>query len=159
MTFPKGYEEKVKVLYPANHDSVTFKDVTIDIPMWNTEELDVPARNTEYDTYEDLKTQYKKEKFDTTMALISGSFSVKEGGKFRNPVGTWVCDAVTEANVISDGYKVVSDYTVTSTNPTIFECTKLSNGKLRITGKQPGKGEITLTYHGRTVTFGLEIFQ
>jgi hypothetical protein len=106
-----------------------------------------------------MKTQYKKEKFDSTIALISGSFSVKEGSNFRNPVATLNFDVITGASVISDGYTVVSDYTVTSSNPTIFECTKLSNGKLQIKGKQPGKAEIILTYHGRTVTFGLEIFQ
>ena len=159
MEFPTGYEDKVKVLYPASGYSVTFKDVNIDIPMWNTEELDIPAKNTEYDTYEDMKAQYKKEKFDTTMALISGSFSVKEGSNFRSPVGPMDFDVVTEAGVMSDGNKVVSDYIVTSSNPAIFECTKLSNGKLQIKGKQPGKAEMILTYHGRTVTFGLEIFQ
>ena len=160
MTFPKGYEEKVKVLYPANNYSVTFKDVTIDIPMWNTEELDIPATHTKYDTYEDMKEQYKNEKFDLTMALVSGGFAIQEDGNFRSPMGSMNnFDVVTEASLIFDGYKVVSDYTVISTDPTIFECTKLPNGKLQITGKQPGKAKIILTYKGRTSTIGLEIFQ
>ena len=160
MTFPKGYEDKVKVLYPANNYSVTFKDVTIDIPMWNTDELDIPARHTNYDTYDAMRAQYQEVKFDTTMALVMGSFSSKEGGNFRSPMGSVNdFDVVTEASSIADGYKVVSDYTVTSTNPSVFECTKLSNGKLRITGKQPGTAEIHITYKGRTSAIQLEIFK
>jgi hypothetical protein len=96
------------------------------------------------------------------MALVSGSFAIQEDGNFQSPFNTvniWIYDVVTEASLIFDGYKVVSDYTVTSTDPTIFECTKLSNGKLQITGKQPGKGKIVITYKGRTSTIGLELFQ
>ena len=155
--FPTGYEDKVKVIYPAEDYSLTFGDLTIDIPMWNTEELDIPARNLRYDTYDELRFQYRNEKFDMTIGLKNGGFCATEGAKFgslmRGDGSTEIYDVLTGAKLLEDGYTVISDYTVTSSNPAVFECVKLANGKLQITQRQKGTAEIYITYDGRTVKF------
>ena len=48
--------DRITVIYQqTNYPAVTYEPITKPIPMWNTEELDIPALNVYYDTLESLK--------------------------------------------------------------------------------------------------------
>ena len=59
LVFPAETRDHVIQIYQKNSSaSVTFEDVRIDIPMWNTDRLDISATNIKHDVYETLKKQY-----------------------------------------------------------------------------------------------------
>ena len=56
MVYPPEARDRITVIYQqTNYPAVTYEPITKPIPMWNTEELDIPALNVHYDTLESLK--------------------------------------------------------------------------------------------------------
>jgi hypothetical protein len=73
LVFPTEMKGQVLQIYHKDASAtISFKDVSIEVPKWNSDKLDAPATNTKYDTYKELKTQYIKLKNGVEVSLLRG---------------------------------------------------------------------------------------
>lgn len=144
LIFPSETREHVVQIYPKNSSAaVSFEDVHIEIPMWNTDKLDIPASSTMYDTYEALKEKF----MDSDISLLfSNGFLVQEESKFRTGRGDW------QITVQADGRAIVN-YTAKSSDSSICDVHVGSNGILTLVPKQSGSCTLYITYQGQTTEF------
>ncbi len=144
LIFPTETKEHVIQLYPQNSSaSISFADVGIDIPAWNTDELDIPASHTMYDTYEALKEKF----MDSDISLLfSNGFLAQEDSGFGTGRG------YHQITVQADG-RAIANYTVKSSDPSICEVRVEANGLLIFIPKQSGSCTLYITYRGQTAEF------
>lgn len=144
LVFPTETKDHILQIYQKDASaSVSFNDVRIDIPMWNTDRLDIPASNTKYDTYETLKAKYMNA--DITL-LFSNGFSVQEGSKFQTGRGD------RQITVRADDH-AIANYTAKSSDPSICDVHVDANGILTLMPKQSGSCTLYITYQGQTTEF------
>ena len=148
LVFPTGARDRILTLYQKSPSAgVTVQDVTMDIPLWNTPRLDIPATNTAYDTYEGLKEAYR----DVDLALLfGGGLLVRENHQVQVSRGTWT------VTVLADG-SPTSDFTGKSSDPTVCRVDAAGDGRLTLTAEAFGTCTVTLTHRGQTAEYSLRV--
>ena len=146
LVFPSEMKDHVLQIYQKNSSAtISFKDVSIEVPMWNSDKLDAPATNTKYDTYEELKTQYIKLKKSVEVSLLRGDGAViKEEGRFGGDINS------RQRFTVQNNNQTISNYSVKSTDETICVASKDTDGSLLLTAMKKGICTIQITCQGYT---------
>ena len=149
LVFPTEMKDHVLQIYRKDASAtISFKDVSIGVPMWNSDKLDAPATNTKYDTYEELQTQCIKLKNGVEVSLLRGDGAViSEGGRFGGDINSKQRLSVQANN------QAISDYSVKSTDETVCVASKDTDGSLLLNSVKKGICTIQITYQGYTAKY------
>lgn len=161
LIFPTEAKGHVIQIYARDaSNTVTYKDVTIEVPWWNSDNLNLPATNIKYDVYEELETQFllANRFYNEAVAdrfgegvriflLCPNGVHMPDNGCF----GITPLDSETFTVLLND--EVTADYTVTSSDESICGISLGADGTFTTLPRQQGIITITVKYYGLTAKY------
>lgn len=149
LVFPTEMKDQVLQIYQKDASAtISFKDVSIEVPMWNSDKVAAPATNTKYDTYEEMKTQYIKLKNGVELSILRGDGAViGEEGRCGGDINS------NQRFTVRADNQAISDYSVTSTDETVCVASKDADGSLLLNSVNKGICTIHITYKGYTAKY------
>ena len=148
LVFPSEVKDHVLQIYQKDSSAaITFKDISVDIPMWNSDKLNAPASDAKYDTFDELKQRYLDLRIASIVLLRPFGQEIHEKGRFGTDL-----HGTESLAVLADG-QVITDYEVKNSDETVCTFTKGTDGKLITSGLQKGICTLSIIYMGRTAKF------